>query len=31
VTGDLKNLVQLESVRVVDTETFLQTVADRLA
>lgn len=31
VTGDLKNLVQLDNVRVVDTQTFLQTVADRLS
>ena len=31
VTGDLNKLVQLSSVKVVDTETFLQTVAGRLS
>ena len=31
VTGDLKNLVQLDRVQVVDTETFLKTAAGRLA
>ncbi|MBP8988708.1 MAG: NADP-dependent isocitrate dehydrogenase [Clostridia bacterium] len=30
VTGDLKNLVQLDEIHVVDTETFLRIIADQL-
>ena len=31
VTGDLKDLVELPEVRVLDTEEFLKAIADRLS
>jgi isocitrate dehydrogenase len=31
VTGDLKNLMQLDKVKVVDTEGFLQAIAEKLS